>query len=115
MVDDNVDAAETLVMFLEISGCEARVAHTGNEALAVLEQFTPHVALFDIGLPDMNGYELARRVRLLPGGAGLLLVAATGWGQESDKQLAFAAGFDHHLTKPIDFDKLRALLAAPRT
>jgi signal transduction histidine kinase len=114
VVDDNVDAAETLLMFLELCGCEARAAHTGNEALAVLEQFTPHVALFDIGLPDMNGYELARRVRLLPGGADLLLVAATGWGQESDKQLAFAAGFDHHLTKPIDFDKLRTLLAGPR-
>jgi signal transduction histidine kinase len=114
VVDDNVDAAETLVMFLELCGCEARVAHSGGDALKVLEQFTPHVALFDIGLPDMNGYELARRVRLLPGGADLLLVAATGWGQESDKQLAFAAGFDHHLTKPIDFDKLRALLAGPR-
>jgi signal transduction histidine kinase len=115
VVDDNVDAAETLVMFLEISGCEARVAHTAGEALTLLDQFTPDVALFDIGLPDMNGYELARRVRLLPGGDELLLVAATGWGQESDKQLAFAAGFDHHLTKPIDFDKLRALLAAPPT
>jgi signal transduction histidine kinase/ActR/RegA family two-component response regulator len=111
VVDDNVDAAETLLMFLELSGCEARAAHSGAEALAVLAQFTPQVALFDIGLPDMNGYELARRVRLLPGGADLLLVAATGWGQESDKQLAFAAGFDHHLTKPIDFDRLRALLA----
>ena len=111
VVDDNVDAAETLLMFLELSGCEARVAHTGGEALHLLGQFRPQVALFDIGLPDMNGYELARRVRLLPGGAALLLVAATGWGQESDKQLAFAAGFDHHLTKPIDFDKLRALLA----
>ena len=114
VVDDNVDAAETLLMFLEMSGCEARAAHTGGEALAVLAQFKPQVALFDIGLPDMNGYELARRVRLLPGGGDLLLVAATGWGQESDKQLAFAAGFDHHLTKPIDFDKLRALLAKPR-
>jgi CheY-like chemotaxis protein len=63
----------------------------------------------------MNGYELARRVRQRPGGADLLLIAATGWGQEADKQLAFDAGFDHHLTKPIDFDKLRALLAAPRS
>jgi signal transduction histidine kinase/CheY-like chemotaxis protein len=115
VVDDNVDAAETLLMFLELCGCEARAAHTGNEALAALEQFTPHVALFDIGLPDMNGYELARRVRLLPGGADMLLVAATGWGQESDKQLAFAAGFDHHLTKPVDFDKLKAILARDRS
>ena len=112
VVDDNVDAAETLQMFLEVSGCMARVAHTGTEALGVLERFQPQVALFDIGLPDMNGYELARRVRQLPGGAGMLLIAATGWGQEADKQLAFDAGFDHHLTKPIDFDKLRALLAS---
>ena len=114
VVDDNVDAAETLQMFLELSGCLARVAHSGAEALAVLERFEPQVALFDIGLPDMNGYDLARRVRLLPGGGELLLIAATGWGQEADKQLAFDAGFDHHLTKPIDFDKLRALLATPR-
>ena len=114
VVDDNVDAADTLQMFLELSGCLAHVAHSGAEALAVLERFQPQVALFDIGLPDMNGYELARRVRRLPGGADMLLIAATGWGQEADKQLAFDAGFDHHLTKPIDFDKLRALLAGPR-
>ena len=112
VVDDNVDAAETLQMFLELSGCIARVAHDGAAALDLLARFTPQVALFDIGLPDMNGYELARRVRQLPGGAGMLLIAATGWGQEADKQLAFDAGFDHHLTKPIDFDKLRALLAS---
>ena len=62
----------------------------------------------------MNGYELARRTRLLPGGAGMLLIAATGWGQESDKRLAMDAGFDHHLTKPIDFDQLQAVLAQPR-
>jgi signal transduction histidine kinase len=115
VVDDNVDAAETLHMFLEISGCVARVAHSAGQALDVFEQFRPQVALFDIGLPDMNGYELARRVRRLPGGGEVLLIAATGWGQETDKQLAFDAGFDHHLTKPIDFDKLRALLAAPRS
>jgi signal transduction histidine kinase len=114
VVDDNVDAAETLQMFLELSGCVARVAHSAAEALKVFKQFRPQVALFDIGLPDMNGYELARRVRQLPGGSDVLLIAATGWGQETDKQLAFDAGFDHHLTKPIDFDKLRALLAAPR-
>jgi PAS domain S-box-containing protein len=115
VVDDNVDAAETLQMFLELSGCRARVAHSATEALDVLDRFQPQVALFDIGLPDINGYELARRVRQRPGGAELLLIAATGWGQEADKQLAFDAGFDHHLTKPIDFDKLRALLAAPRS
>jgi len=114
IVDDNEDAAATLVMVMELYGCTARAVHSAQAALDTLADFTPQVALFDIGLPDMNGYELARRVRLLPGGADLLLIAATGWGQESDKQLAFAAGFDHHLTKPIDFDKLRVLLAAPR-
>jgi PAS domain S-box-containing protein len=111
VVDDNTDAADILVMFLEMNGCTARAAHTAGEALAMLEEFTPQVALFDIGLPDMNGYELARRTRALPAGAGMLLVAATGWGQDADKQLAFDAGFDHHLTKPIDFDVLRGLLA----
>ena len=115
VVDDNRDAADILVMFLEMHGCTARAAHTAGAALAVLEEFEPQVALFDIGLPDMNGYELARRVRALPGGADMLLVAATGWGQDADKQLAFDAGFDHHLTKPIDFDVLRGLLAQPRS
>lgn len=114
VVDDNQDAADILVMFLEMSGCTTRAAHTAGAALAVLEEFTPQVGLFDIGLPDMNGYDLARRVRQLPGGERMLLVAATGWGQDADKQLAFDAGFDHHLTKPIDFDVLRGLLAHSR-
>jgi len=114
VVDDNVDAAEMLAMFLHMSGCAARTVHTGHAALALLETFRPQVALLDIGLPDLTGYELARRIRTLPGGADILLVAATGWGQENDRQLAFEAGFDHHLTKPIDFERLRALLAEPR-
>ena len=110
IVDDNADAADTLVMFMELYGCTARAVHTGTAALEALAEFAPEVALFDIGLPDMNGYELARRARALPGGAAMLMIAATGWGQDADKQLARDAGFDHHLTKPIDFDKLRALL-----
>ena len=114
VVDDNVDAAEMLAMFLDMSGCAARTVHTAQAALDLLETFRPQVALLDIGLPDMTGYDLARRIRALPGGTDILLVAATGWGQESDRQLAFEAGFDHHLTKPIDFERLRALLAAPR-
>ena len=113
VVDDNVDAAEMLAMFLSMSGCTARTVHTASDALALLESFRPRVALLDIGLPDLTGYELARRIRALPGGGAILLIAATGWGQENDRQLAFEAGFDHHLTKPIDFDRLRALLAEP--
>ena len=113
VVDDNVDAAEMLAMFLQMSGCTPRTVHTANAALTLLETFRPQVALLDIGLPDLTGYELARRIRALPGGDGMLLIAATGWGQASDRELAFEAGFDHHLTKPIDFDRLRAILAEP--
>jgi PAS domain S-box-containing protein len=111
VVDDNRDAAETLTMALELSGCETAVAHSAGAALELAAGFKPQVGLLDIGLPDMNGYELARRLRQAPGcEAGLVLIAATGWGQEKDRQRAFEAGFDHHLTKPIDFDQLRLLL-----
>ena len=114
VVDDNIDAAEMLAMFLTMSDCTARTVHTAQDALALLEEFRPQVALLAIGLPDLTGYELARRIRALPGGDAIVLIAATGWGQASDRQLAFEAGFDHHLTKPIDFDRLRAILAEPR-
>jgi CheY-like chemotaxis protein len=111
VVDDNADAADTLVLALETFGCTATRAYTGKEGLRVAATFAPQVALLDIGLPDMNGYELARLLRQLPDGEAMTLVAATGWGQQADKDLARAAGFDHHLTKPIDFEQLRAILA----
>jgi PAS domain S-box-containing protein len=110
VVDDNEDAAETLAMTLELHGCDVKTASTAARALDMLPGFAPAVALLDIGLPDMNGYELARRVRELPLGAGIKLIATTGWGQQKDRERAFAAGFDHHLTKPIDFDLLRSYL-----
>jgi CheY-like chemotaxis protein/anti-sigma regulatory factor (Ser/Thr protein kinase) len=110
VVDDNRDAAETLSMALELSGCEVAVAHTAAHGIALAREFGPGVAVLDIGLPDMNGYELARRLRQSPIGAGMTLIAATGWGQEQDRQRALAVGFDHHLTKPIDFDQLLLLL-----
>jgi CheY-like chemotaxis protein len=112
VVDDNEDAAETLAMTLELHGCEVRTTATAARALEMLPGFAPAVALLDIGLPDMNGYELARRVRQLPAGAGadVKLIATTGWGQQKDRERAFAAGFDHHLTKPIDFDLLQSYL-----
>jgi PAS domain S-box-containing protein len=115
VVDDNQDAAHTLGMALQLFGCDTAVAHTAGTALEIAAAFRPTVALLDIGLPDMNGYELARRLRLAPGGAAMTLIAATGWGQEKDRQRAFDAGFDHHLTKPIDSGQLRRLLpqAAP--
>jgi signal transduction histidine kinase/CheY-like chemotaxis protein len=110
VVDDNEDAAETLAMTLELHGCDVKTAPTAARALEILPGFAPAVALLDIGLPDMNGYELARRVRQLPAGSSITLVATTGWGQQKDRERAFAAGFDHHLTKPIDFDLLRTFL-----
>jgi PAS domain S-box-containing protein len=113
VVDDNRDAAETLVMALQLSGCETLVAHSAGAALEAAPSFRPTVALLDIGLPDMNGYELARRLRLALDDDGVVLIAITGWGQEKDRQRAFDAGFDHHMTKPIDFDQLRPLLAGP--
>ena len=110
VVDDNADAAETLLMALETFGCEVRAAHSAGAALAMAQEFAPEVALLDIGLPDLNGYELARRLRATDHGRGMRLIAATGWGQEKDRQRAFDAGFDHHLTKPIDFERLRSVL-----
>lgn len=110
VVDDNHDAAETMSMALTLFGCEVEVAHTAGSALRTAADFAPQVALLDIGLPDMNGYDLARRLRDLPEGASMTLIASTGWGQEKDRQLAFDAGFNHHLTKPVDFEQLRLLL-----
>ena len=110
VVDDNFDTAETMALALELFGCETRMAHTAAAALDVAAEFAPDVALLDIGLPDYNGYELARRLRALPSGLDITLVAATGWGQDKDRTLALDAGFDHHLTKPIDFEQLRLLL-----
>jgi len=112
IVDDNRDAADMLTTALELFGCEARMAHTAAEALALAPVFRPAVALLDIGLPDMNGYELARRLRLEPACSGMQLIATTGWGQDKDRERAFEAGFDHHLTKPIDLGLLRQILPA---
>ncbi len=110
VVDDNIDAAEALAMALGMFGCETRMVHTAQSALAVAPGFGPDTVLLDIGLPDLNGYELARRLRALPGGAAMTLIAATGWGQDKDRQRALEAGCDHHLTKPIDVEGLRELL-----
>lgn len=114
VVDDNVDAADTLAMALELLGCAAKAVYTAAAGLEQLKAFVPQVALLDIGLPDMNGYEMARQVRATAGGAAITLVAATGWGQSTDKQRALEAGFDHHLTKPVDFAQLQSILALVR-
>jgi len=111
VVDDNVDAAVTLSMILDISGYTARVAHDGYEALAMAQAFQPRVAFLDIGMPGMSGYETARAIRATPGLEDIVLVALTGWGAESDRLRSNEAGFDHHLTKPVQLDVVEALLA----
>jgi PAS domain S-box-containing protein len=117
VADDNRDAADSLTMLLQLAGHEVRTAHDGREAVEAAAAFRPDVALLDIGMPGLTGYEVARRVREQPGGAGVVLVAITGWGQEEDKRRAAEAGFDHHLTKPVDPLALERLLSAltPRT
>ena len=111
VVDDNADGAEMLEAFLALDGHDVRTAFSGPEALQVLASFQPDVAFLDIGLPGMNGYELARRMRAEPSLSSILLVAVTGWGQEEDRRRSTDAGFDHHLTKPVDPADVRALVA----
>jgi len=110
VADDNADAADTCAMLLELWGHEVRVVHSGAHALAEAEAFEPQVALIDIGMPQMNGYEVAVAMRRAVWAKRATLVAVTGWGQEDDKQRAAAAGFDHHLTKPVDPAQLQPLL-----
>ncbi|QYG09414.1 PAS domain-containing hybrid sensor histidine kinase/response regulator [Janthinobacterium sp. PAMC25594] len=115
VVDDNVDAADTLAAVLDMMGHATQVAHDGAQALAVVSQFLPDVIFLDIGLPGMNGYEVARVLRRIPAGANVVLVALTGWGAENDRSQSSAAGFDHHLTKPANLLAIGELLATLST
>ena len=111
LADDNVDALQSLAMLLEMEGHTVRVASDGMAALALAQQRMPDVMLLDIGMPGMNGYDTAAGVRKLAGGDGVMLIALTGWGQPADRAQASQAGFDHHLTKPIDHEALAGLLS----
>jgi len=111
VVDDNVDSAQTLGKALEVMGNEVRIAHDGMKALEAAAEFVPDVILLDIGLPAMDGYEVARRLRSMPQLKHVVLIAQTGWGQEQDRRRSEEAGFDHHLVKPVDFSALEKLLA----
>lgn len=115
IVDDNVDGALSLAMLLTFQGLEAQTAHSGKEALERLDGFKPDVALLDIGLPEMDGYQLAQQLRAQPSLGGLRLIALTGYGQAEDRQRALAAGFEEHLTKPVNLAALERLLANPST
>ena len=111
VVDDNVDTAESEAELVKLWGHEVAIAQNGPAAIELASKFHPHIALIDIGLPEMNGYEVARRLRQLPDVSGALLVAITGYGREEDQKAAREAGFDLHLTKPVDPVRLEKLLA----
>ena len=112
VVDDNVDSAESLALLLSMGGHETHVAHDGPGAMAAAAQFLPDVMLLDIGLPQMDGLEVCRRVRQEPWGRRMAVVALTGFGQEQDRLESESAGFDRHIVKPIDYDALLRTLEA---
>ena len=111
VVDDNVDAADSLGLMLEEMKLEVRMVYDGATALRVCESFQPHLVMLDIGMPKMNGYDVARAIRMSKSCGNPTIVAVTGWGQESDKARAREAGFDQHFTKPISESELQVLLA----
>ncbi len=112
--DDNVDGAESLSLMLGLLGHEVRTVHDGSQALEAARAWRPEVVLLDIGLPGLSGYDVAQRLRAEPALAGVLLVAVTGWGTEDDQRRSAQAGFDYHLTKPVEASALEAVLACRR-
>ena len=112
VVDDEVDVAESLGLLLETMGAQVRVVFSGVEALSCVVEFKPHVAFLDIGMPAIDGYEAARRIRATQEGAGLCMIALSGWGRDEDRARAMEAGFDQHLTKPVSADALRKVMAS---
>jgi CheY-like chemotaxis protein len=112
VVDDNEDAATSLGALLQVLGADVRVVHDGESALQAFETFRPRVTLLDLGMPGMDGYEVARRIRARPDAEGTALIALTGWGQERDRRRTAEAGFDCHLIKPVDIKTVAAALAS---
>jgi PAS domain S-box-containing protein len=112
VVDDNRDSADSMGLLLKLLGNEVRIVHDGRAAVDVANEFEPRVVLLDIGLPELNGYEAAQKMREQPWGNRATLIAVTGWGHEVDRQRSKNAGFDHHLVKPVDPDALTELLSS---
>jgi two-component system, sensor histidine kinase len=110
LADDNVDFVNSIGALLSAMGHSVVITHTGPDALTAATRFCPDYAFLDIGLPQMSGYDLARGIRKLPCGPMTVLIAVTGWGQEKDRQLAFEAGFDHHMVKPVRFEQIEEIL-----
>ena len=111
VVDDNVDSAETLGMLLRASGHDVRTAHDGPSALSAALEYVPDAVFLDIGLPLMNGYEVAKRIREQPDLENVLLIALTGYGQDTDRQASLLAGFEQHLVKPARLEQMLQILA----
>jgi CheY-like chemotaxis protein len=112
IVDDNTDAANSLAMLLQLDGHEVQAVYNSREALERALSFRPDVMLLDIGLPGMNGYEMAQTVRMMPGLGSVRLIAVTGYGRSEDRGRALAAGFDDHLVKPVEANELKRSLAS---
>ncbi len=113
-MDDNVDAAHSLCMLMELNGHTAHVAHDGPQALRAAQALSPDIVFLDIGLPGMNGYEVAQHLRGLPNTRQPMLVALTGWGAREDRERSKQAGFHHHLTKPAEMQAILQLLSRLR-
>jgi CheY-like chemotaxis protein len=111
VVDDNHDSALSMAMMLSIMGHETRTAHDGESAVTTAESFLPEVVLLDIGLPKMNGYEVAQRIREKPWGVSMFLIAVTGWGQDEDRERSSEVGLNLHMVKPVEPSALEKLLA----
>ena len=110
MVDDNIDAAQSLAMLLAVCGHETHVAHDGLAAIDAAERLRPDVILLDIGLPKVNGFEACRQIRQRPWGKDVVIIALTGWGQDVDRRRSQESGFDHHIVKPVEHAALVKLL-----
>lgn len=114
VADDNADSARSLSLMLETLGHETRTALNGVQALGIAHEFRPDVMILDIGMPGLDGHDLARRIRAEAWGKDILLIACSGWGQSEDKELSREAGFNLHLVKPVELQTLDALLATVR-
>jgi len=111
VVDDNLDSAMSLAMILSIMGHQTQTAHDGESAVQMAESFLPEVVLLDIGLPKLNGYEVAQRIRQQPWGTSMYLIAVTGWGQDEDRQRSSEVGLNVHMVKPVEPAALEKLLS----
>ncbi len=110
VVDDNRDAADSLQALFEMENCKVATAYDGIEAVQAVDETMPDMIIMDLGMPSMDGYEAARRIRRKPGSQDVLMIALTGWGQSDARQRTIEAGFDHHMIKPVNFEEIKRLV-----